>query len=317
MKVNFLPLALFCAFFLASPSANAQLNVTYPEKIVALAPLTYDQSTASPEAAEKFWHFIFDALFNTKRFKVVDRLDGYKSIVVERKLQTGGEFIDGKVVKQSKVQGATLIVFGHVMAAQGVEMKQTNGTVTYNADLSLALKIIEVETGEILATVMVTPSGTSRMDDVIKPNNSIITKIFGGSNNCYGQNPQQALEKCMGDIDKYVRQFVRENFPVEMRIFQMRRAENDKYNEYMLTGAGPDGTFKPKDKLSVQRTELIPSGGKNLKFVNEVVQLEVVRNAGDFLVCKVVKSFLEKEAKLADYLKTEPQAIKVVEFKSN
>ncbi|MCC7246129.1 MAG: hypothetical protein IT269_10660, partial [Saprospiraceae bacterium] len=268
-------LLFFLCFGLSS--LQAQLNVTYPEKIVGLAPLTYDQNTASQEAAEKFWHYIFDALFNTKRFKVVDRLDGYKNIVMEKRIQSGGDFVDGKVVKQGKLQGATMMVFGHVMTAQSIESKSTNGTSTFNADLSIAIKIIDVETSEIIASVLVTPSGTSKMDDVVK-NSKGILGIFSG-NNCSGATGQQALDRCMSNIEKYIRQFVTENFPVEMRVFQTRPSENGKYTEYLLIGGGTDGTFREKQKLSVTRTEKINANGKTLKYTNEVVKFEILRLA--------------------------------------
>ncbi len=305
-----LPLSLFPG----NTSLHAQLNVTYPEKVVGLAPLTFDRSTASQESVEKFWHYIFDALFNTKRFKVVDRLDGYKNIVVEKRIQSGGDFVDGKVVKQGKLQGATMMVFGHVMTAQSIESKSTNGTSTYNADLSIAIKIIDVETSEILASVLVTPSGTSKMDDVVKSSKGLMS-LFS-SNACSGATPQQALDKCMSNIEKYIRQFVTENFPVEMRIFQTRPSENGKYTEYLLIGGGTDGTFREKQKLSVTRTEKINANGKTLKYTNEVVKFEIVRLAEDFIVCKVVKADQDKEGKLNEHLKLDPQSVKVVELKS-
>ncbi len=315
MKFN-LAFILTIGLFFGAYSSFAQINVTYPEKVVALAPLTYDQATASSDASEKLWHYIFDALFNTKRFKVVDRLDGYKSIVMERKLQTGGDFVDGKVVKQSRAQGANLIIVGHVMAAQGIENKGVNGALsTYTADLSIALKIIEVETGEIVASVMVTPSGTSKMDDVVKTSTGIFGKLFSGTA-CNGSSPQQAIEKCMGGIEKYIRQFVSENFPIEMRIFQARLSDNGKYTEYLLIGGGADGTFAEKQKLSVQRTEILNVNGKNKNLTNEVLKFEILRLAEDFIVCKVLKSDLENEPKLSNFLKTEPQAIKIMEIKS-
>ena len=301
-------------------AGQAFAQITYPEKRVALAPLSYDRSTASQASGEKLYHYILDALFNTKRFTVVDRLDGYKRIVVEKKLQEGTDFIDGKVVAQGKLQGAGLIIFAHVNVAQSSENKDANGKVTgYSGDLSLFVRILDVETGQVIASQIITPNGISAIGNEVERQNSKggLNTIFKGilSGGCNGSNPQTALEACMSKINPHIRQFVNDNFPIEMRIYKdFDTAEGKK--EFWLMGAGEGHNLATGNKLSVIRTVLVDVGGRKLKRVDEVMRLKIVDLNGEFITAQAIdKKERLKEANLLATLKSDPTSIKVVEIK--
>lgn len=295
-------------------------QITYPEKRVALAPLSFDRSTANQASGEKLYHYILDALFNTKRFTVVDRLDGYKRIVVEKKLQEGTDFIDGKVVAQGKLQGASLIIFAHVNVAQSSENKDANGKVTgYSGDLSLFVRILDVETGQVIASQIITPNGISAIGDEVDRQNSKggLNNIFRGmlSGGCSGSNPQSALESCMSKINVHIRQFVNDNFPIEMRIYKDFDTSDGK-KDFWLMGAGEGNNLHVGQKLSVIRTVLIDVGGRKLKRVDEVMKLKIADRNGEFITAQALdKKERLKEANLLATLKSDPNSIKVIELK--
>lgn len=319
MKTTFPILALFFIALSAS-NLNAQQGITYPETRVALAPLSYDRNTANENSAEKLYHYLFNALFNTKRFTVVDRLDGYKRIVIEKKLQEGSDFIDGKVVAQGKLQGASLMIFAHLNTAQASPVTDANGkTTSFSGDLSLFIRIVDVESGQVLASQIITPSGISAIGKEVDKQGAtgftkVLTTLFKGG--CSGGTELAAIEACMSKIEVHIKQFVSDNFPLEMRIFTPYDGPGGK-KEFWLIGAGDGHNLKVGQKLTVTRTQKIDvGGGKTMRRVDEVLKLKIIGLNGEFITTQAAdKEERTKEVNLLAALKNDPNSIKVLEIK--
>ena len=104
---------------------------------------------------------VSEAFLNTKRFTLVER-EKMQMLREEKRQQTSEEFIDGKVVEQSKSLGASYIVTGNIIKA-GIEEKESEASIltglaglgsipARKGVVSFNLKVINVETGEIIAS---------------------------------------------------------------------------------------------------------------------------------------------------------------------
>jgi len=205
--------------------------------------------------------------------------------------------------------------------AQSSENKDANGKVTgYSGDLSLFVRILDVETGQVIASQIITPNGISAIGDEVDRQNSKggLNNIFRGmlSGGCSGSNPQSALESCMSKINVHIRQFVNDNFPIEMRIYKDFDTSDGK-KDFWLMGAGEGHNLKLGQKLSVIQTKFIDVGGRKLKRIDEVMKLKITNHDnGEFITAQAIdKKERLKEANLLAMLKSDPTSIKVIELK--
>lgn len=126
---------------------------------------------------------VSDAFLETKRFTLVER-EKMELLRKEKQQQQSEEFIDGSVVEQSKSLGASYIVTGNILEA-GIQERQSEasiitgmaglgGITARKGVVNFNIKVVNVESGEILASEKFTASesgknGFDKALDIIKP----------------------------------------------------------------------------------------------------------------------------------------------------
>jgi hypothetical protein len=306
------------ALFLSNTSAQVI------EKTVAIAPLYYSTATADKESVDKLYNYTINAMQNTQRIKVLDRIYGKGIISEEKKTTQGIDFVEGNIVDQGKQLGAQYILFIYVNSAQAYELQRevTNNNVKsvervgYDCDLSIFARVLNVETGQVLASQIITPSGNSSLSDIRyagKSENKILGNL-ASSFSTKSQSPREAITKKMEALDPQIRKFIDEVFPIELTISSIRevpknpkKPDGPKEQEVYIIGGRSTG-FKDGDYLIVKEIVVIDIGGK--KYIDEppIGKIRVLRRSENLVTCKV----LEGEAVILSKYKEKPNSLKVV-----
>ncbi len=208
---------------------------------------------------------VTDAFLRTKRFSLVDRekMDQIKS---EKRLQQNEDFIDGTVIEQSKSLGAQYIVTGNVLKAE-VATSTTHapiaGNITSrNAEVSFSIKVVDVTTGEIMASN--TFSGTGR-----------------------GKN---SFENAMEDIKPEIEKFIRDNFKVTVSIASIEeKAKSGDAMKVLISGGSSLG-MKELNVLKVFEAKELTVDGKKLVRKVTIGKIVVAKVEDEnFSVCNVTE----------------------------
>lgn len=296
------------------------------QKTVALAPIYYSAATCSQNDAERMYNYILNSMQNTQRIRVVDRFYSQGLISIEKKLNQGVDFVEGKVVDQGKQMGAQFILFIYVNTAQSYEILQektdkgsgsTNmERVGYDCDLSLFARVINIETGQVTASQIITPSGNTTLGDVnyaTEVSNKVVRGLLSNMSK-KPQSPQEAITQKMGELEPYIRRFIDEVFPVELLISKVKevpknvkKPDGPKENEVLIIGGKSTG-FKQGDILIVK--EIIVEDIEGKKYIDEISigKLKVIRISMDLVGCK----FTEGEEIVLERFQKNPKSLKVV-----
>lgn len=206
---------------------------------------------------------VAEGFLNSKRFSLVER-EKMDQLNSEKNLQKSEDFIDGSVIEQSKSLGAQYVVLGNVAKA-GVDKKQTNlpyvGTTTsYIAEISFSIRVVDVSTGEIIASSSFSNSakGKSAFDDALK-----------------GIRPQ--IEK-----------FVKDNFKVVVSIASIEEKSPAGEAVKLLIAGGSSTGVKENNEFKVYEEVALVVDGKKMtrkKAIGKVVVNKVEDES--FSVCTV------------------------------
>jgi len=252
MKKNVLLLVLIAglSFFV-----KAQDKVT-----VGILPLTFDQSKASTADVNSIQDEITNSFVKTKRFNIVDRTKMDK-VKQEKELQKSEDFMDGSTVEQGKSLGAQFLISGNVNSAQAERMTSSDGkSTTYKATLSISLQVIDISTGQIIATETIEP----------KSGNSMLGSIGVGSS-----SPEQCISKAIQGISDKIDAFVQNNFPITFSISEIQKKDNNgAATEILITGGSAFGLKKGE---SFKVIELVDAdlNGKKVTRKKEVGQIKI------------------------------------------
>ena len=315
---------IFLVFALVSTAHIAFGQVI--EKTVALAPIYYSPNTCEREDAERLYNYILNTMLNTQRIKVLDRLFGQGVISEEKKLNQGVDFVEGKVVDQGKQKGAEFILFIYVNSAKSYEVqrektdketKQKNlERIGYDCDLSLFARVINVETGQVVASQIITPSGNAVLGDATYANevsNKVVSGMLSGVSK-KPQSPREAVNKKMEELEPYVRKFIDEVFPIELRISKIKEVPknaskpNGGTEQQVIIIGGKSTGFKDGDKLIVKEIVPVEIDGKMYKDEVEVGKIKVIRISQDLVTCK----FIEGEDTVLEKYNAKKNDLKVV-----
>lgn len=208
---------------------------------------------------------VTDVFMKTKRFSLVERekMDQIKS---EKNLQKNEDFIDGQVIEQSKSLGAQYIVVGNVSKAEE-SVSSTRapfaGTITsQSAEIAFNIKVIDVATGEIMAS-----------------------NSFEGSGK--GKN---AMENALKDVKPDIEKFIKENFKITISIASIEEKNNRGDAVKVLIAGGTSLGMKETNELKVyEAKEMLVDGKKMIRKVT--VGKIVVAKVEDenFSVCTVTE----------------------------
>lgn len=118
---------------------------------IAFIPITYDEASVSSSDAKMIQESVINSFVTAKKFSVVDR-EKLQALENEKKLQRTESFIDSKQTIQDGVsKGASYLIATNILSLRHSEMKRG-----WESMLQLQVKVLDVSTGEILATENIT-----------------------------------------------------------------------------------------------------------------------------------------------------------------
>ena len=253
------------------------------KKIIAITAFESADSSIPQSYIKAIENKVIAAFNKTGRFILVDRTN-MNRVMQEKELQKSEEFMDGKRVSQDKMQGAEAIVTGIISGVTYSSSTMQDGSKSYNATINLSLRVIDVETGQVLA------------NDVIYAEQS-----FGGAllSTVVKTNPtkEKAFYRALNGLTKSIDKFVNKRFPLTTGIVQITDAKGGKARKVLLN-LGESLGIRKGNYLKVMELKNIKVGNKTLVRKIEIGKLKVERVEGDELSeAKVIKGGKEILAK--------------------
>ncbi len=279
-KINFIIcLTLFFVF------ANAQeLQDKYT---IGILPVTAsDYSNDSYKAS--IYAIITNVFTGKSRFTVVDRAK-LDQIAKERNLQKQEDFIDGFIVEQGKSLGAQYLVSGNVTQISttgynkqlsksvknpntGVWEKKYYQAYFTQATLSLNMQVIEVATGSVKSSKIITISKEAETTDQRYVINATIAATEG-----------------------YVRGWANEVFPVEMKVMKVESLDKKGMPKTILIKGGADMDMQhsrafltnSSSELEIYENEVMVVDDKEYTRQITIGKITIAETQGEFSVCKI------------------------------
>lgn len=206
-----------------------------------------------------------EALYSTNRFEIVDRTS-YDKLKAEKELQKSEDFIDGKTVSQTSYNGAEYIVTGNVSQVNTV-YKRTESSAYYDCTISFSLQIIDVATGQILASEIIRPKKAFLGD--------VLSKSIGGNS-----TKEKAFNSALTGMQKPINKFVGQNFKVTTSIVQITDSSSSKAKTLLINTGLLNGA-KKKQEFSVIEIIKMKVGGKDVVRKKEIGKLKITTVEGD------------------------------------
>lgn len=307
---SFTLFAIIIFLFLAESKAQVI------EKTVAVAPVSFTNRNSNRDNSSSLYNYIINSLKQTKRIKVIDRLYSYKDIVEEIQLQKGGGFYDSEaLIRQGKQLGAEYILTSFVNMATTNEARssKTNELLGYEATLSLFVRIINVETGEVIESAIISPKGVAS-ESTFEYSDPIQVRLIKGLFTSVASTPEQAMLEKMAKIEPYIREFINNVFPLEMRIADVQETippkqknkKNPKSDLDVFIIGGLSTGLKVGDVLKIIETKTRVIGEKQYVDDVEIGKMKVIRISEDLVVSRITiqsKTVINEFKENADNLK--------------
>ena len=209
---------------------------------------------------------VTEAFINTKRFSLVERekMDQIKS---EKKLQKNEDFIDGTVIEQSKSLGAQYIVLGNVSKLENQtsssRVAMGFGTMTsQSAEISFNIKVVDVATGEIMASHSFDGEGKGK----------------------------KAFETTLNEIKPEIEKFIKDNFKITLSIASIEEKNSTGDAVKVLIAGGSSLGLKEGTELKVYEASELTVDGKKLTRKIPVGKLVIAKVEDEnFSVCTVAE----------------------------
>jgi TolB-like protein len=256
---------------------------------VGILPFSYVQGSADFQDVNSIQETVTNSFVKTKRFNIVDR-SKMDALRAEKNLQKTEEFIDGKVIQQGVSLGANYLISGHVISAQAERMVSSEGVISYRAQLSISLKIIDVATGQVSHSETIQPKGGS---------------MLGGMLGTGPSTPQAAISKAIQGIQDKIDDFVSENFPVNFPIVEIQEKDSKGAATKVMIAGGSSFGLKKGDRLKVVEVLLVDVAGKKLERKKEIGEIKISKVEDEnFSICSVgeggteINTKFESKAKL-------------------
>lgn len=209
-----------------------------------------------------------------------------EQIKSEKQLQQNEDFIDGQVIEQSKSLGAQYLVTGNVSKAEeensSVYAPIAGRIPSHTADVAFSIKVIDVATGEIVAT-----------------------SSFAGSGR--GKN---SFEDAVDKVKPAIEQFIRENFKVVGSIASVEEKNAAGDATKVLLACGTSTGVKPGYALKVYEAKELTVDGKKLtrKVTLGTIVIDRVEDE-NFSICNVTEGGAAIAQKLAANAKVKCEVI--------
>lgn len=235
---------------------NSIVNGQVEKTSIGILPITNADGRQYGETAV-ITEEVSNAFIKTKRFILVDRtkLDALKK---EKELQKTEDFIDGTTIEQGKNLGAQFLI------SSTLSSYSNNGDV---CKFSLTLKVIDVATGQIIASELIQVKGGSSAGSLT---NSLLGSRVPSSNSQEG-----ALRKALKEIQPEIETFVYNNFPATFVIVEISLKNKKGEAQTILISGGSDMGLKAGDKLKIVEVSELEVNGKKMTRKKDISELKV------------------------------------------
>lgn len=230
---------------------------------------------------------VSDAFLETKRFTLVER-EKMELLRKEKQQQQTEEFIDGSVVEQSKSLGASYIVTGNILEA-GIQEKQSEasiitgmaglgGITARKGIVNFNIKVVNVESGEILASEKFTAS----------------------------ESGKNGFDKALDIIKPKIKDFIKNNFKTTMSVASVE----DKANGRLLIAGGSSVGVNVGTNLKIYEEAVYNIDGKKTVRKKELGKGSVEKVEDEsFSICKITVNAPEIISKIENGAKIKCEVI--------
>ena len=279
-------ITLSVLLFLALIKINAQDE----KKVIGIAPFTGAYDTPILNSIEEV---VSSSFGKTKRFNLVGRSQ-MNAIKNEKELQKTEDFIDSKYIAQTKSLGAQLLISGNVTSVNATQETHTDSqgrtSYSYNSTITLDLKVLDVETGQVIASDVVSSKADKGLLDLKSWGNALT-----GSTPSSGQ---EAYSVALKRLEKEIDNFVSKNFPVSFLIAEIQDQGGDGSAKTILISGGSAFGLKKGDKLSVAELVEMEVGGKKIIRKKEIGELKITKVEDEnFSICEVKSGGIDINSK--------------------
>ncbi len=248
-------LTIFILIALYSIDTNAQSGAKITVGIIPFSSNAVDKTTAA-----MIYEAFSSAFTESKRFNVVDR-NRWDVLQKERELQKSEEFLDGQIAEQGRSVGAEYIVTGNVGTINTTRYTNKNSSTgatyyTYGTVISIAYKIVNVSTSEILYSGSFSAGHT------------------GGFFNPSAGTQENALSLAIQDVRKKAGMDIKKAFPIKVKIIKVLEEDDEKVKKVLINAGASSGLTGQKD-VRVVYYENIDVDGKILSRTVDVTTGEI------------------------------------------
>jgi hypothetical protein len=213
----------------------------------------------------KIEDFVTDKFVTMKKFDIVDRAS-MQDLKSEKELQKTEDFIDGKVIEQSKTLGADYLV-GIYISTMDIT-KSTGTTSGYGSKITFSLKILDIATSQVIATETFSASSGQLLS--------------------FMSTPGAAIDKTLGNMSAKLETFINSNFPAKASIADIEKFDEEGKAYNVLISAGSSSGVSVGDNFMVMESVEIDVDGKKMTRKKEIASLQVISVEDEnFSVCAV------------------------------
>jgi curli biogenesis system outer membrane secretion channel CsgG len=244
-----------------------------------------DQVKAFADAATEK---VTNAFVKLKRFKVLSRKDVEK-LMNEQNFQMSDNVNMESAVQMGNMLGAAFMVMGQMQNVSATEIKDEKGksTNSYTAKVEIQLRIVDIATGEILASK---DFKGDKGEDAAKGAAVIggLMKAAGAKGGVAGaigaasgsNTPANAAFAALNEAEKKIYEWAKTAFPVEGEIFEILKEDKKGAATSVNITCGKDIGVKKGDAFKVYIETEMEVAGKMRKKTTDLGRL-VVKNVAE------------------------------------
>lgn len=277
MKKNAFGL-LVLVFVLGSINTQAQ-----DESLPVMGILPFRCASSSDAgAARQAESLVYELFVNSKRLNIVER-EFFEDLEGEKWRQSQEDFIDGSTIEKTKAEGAEYLLLGKIADCDVSREVDDDGDVSYECDLSVNIRIVDVETSEV--------KYSDHWENKGLLNSGILNISLGAD------SEGESIDKAINELKKPVMNFLDKYYPIKGVIIDVVEQQRGEAKRVMLKMGSEDGV-KEKSKYLVFESKTRQVGDEEVSYRKEIGELKVkevngahvsiakVRKGGDLILQK-------------------------------
>lgn len=267
-------LLLLCATLFGGYFGEASGQAVKPT--VAILPVSTTASDAADRyAARGFEGLLAQAMTGIGRVVVLDRTQD-SNVQSERQTQMSVDFIDSRVLAaQGQSLGAQLVVTGNVDKLAMTANRLNDGSVDYQANLTLSLRVIDVTTQEVHHSEVISANAASGGRGGI---GGLLRSAITVHN-----TPEDAIAAAVKNTSRELDEFLAAAFPARFTIVQVEEISQDSSRASFLIDGGRNIGARVKLVLTVIEPTQVQVGARAVTREVELGTIEITKLEGDEL----------------------------------